>query len=129
MIFYFGKRLYGHVDEQGHASIATHFFHVYFVPLVPLGSHLVVTGAGNGYRSIPLGFHLRSVLAGYGRGLGPVVTIALFFAAHAELHDGSDEVAALRAVLLAMGALVGVVLSYTWVGRLSAEQRAQRLGN
>lgn len=40
-MFFFGTRAYGRVHNTSQSYITTHFFHVNFIPLVPLKSTLV----------------------------------------------------------------------------------------
>lgn len=60
MIVFYGTQLFGKVDKVpmlGH--VATSFFYLQFVPLVPLGSYLVLEG---GQGSIGVGFSFKSLL-------------------------------------------------------------------
>ena len=63
MIFY-GTHAFGWVDEvPGVGSVATRFFHIMWIPLIPLGSMFLVDG-DNGY-AIPLS--IKSVIVAYVR--------------------------------------------------------------
>jgi hypothetical protein len=60
MIVFYGTQLYGKVDRVpmlGH--VATSFFYLQFVPLIPLGSYLVLE---DGQGSISVGFSFKSLL-------------------------------------------------------------------
>jgi len=71
MLIIYGTRLYGRVDAvPGLFFVATRFFHIFWIPLVPLGSHVVLEETDDGFRGVPCGLNGRSVLAAYVRGLG-----------------------------------------------------------
>jgi hypothetical protein len=63
MIVFYGSQFYGKVDKVpmlGH--VATSFFYVQFVPLIPLGSYLVLE---NGQGSLSVGFSVKSLLVAW----------------------------------------------------------------
>lgn len=63
-----GTRTMGKVDTvPGVAHVATQFFHVWFLPLLPLRS-LVVDESGAGNRGVPIAMSYKSVIVGYFRG-------------------------------------------------------------
>jgi hypothetical protein len=83
MIVFYGTQLFGKVDKVpmlGH--VATSFFYLQFVPLIPLGSYLVLE---DGQGSIGVGFSFKSLLIAWLRtalvfgaiGLGIAGIIAL----------------------------------------------------
>jgi 4-amino-4-deoxy-L-arabinose transferase-like glycosyltransferase len=64
-----GMRLFGKVDEvAGLFHVATSFFHIWYVPLIPLGSHLVLGQTGEGWKGIPVRLSLKSVTVAWVRG-------------------------------------------------------------
>src|SRR5450631_2860639 len=102
MIIYYGTRMYGSVDQVGTASVRTRFFHISFLPIVPLGSYAVLdqgSGAANTFRGIPIGLHGRSVLAGYLRVWGFVGAIGAAVAAYTEIPREPDLLAAMTLTL------------------------------
>ena len=67
MVIWFGKRLYGKVDEvPGVFHVATQFFHLQFFPLIPLQSLIVLAGT-DGERGVPTAMSLKSVLMAWFR--------------------------------------------------------------
>src|SRR5262245_22763382 len=63
MIVFYGTQMYGKVDKVpmlGH--VATSFFYLQFVPLIPLGSYLVLE---DGQGSIGVGFSFKSLLVAW----------------------------------------------------------------
>ena len=70
MILIWGQSNYGKVDVVPRLCyVTTRFFHLYYVPLIPLGSYVVLEGTenGNGFRGVPTSLSWRSVLAGWVR--------------------------------------------------------------
>jgi hypothetical protein len=71
MIIIWGARLYGKVDEvPGMFHVATKFGHVWYIPLIPMGSHIVLERTGQGWRGLPVPLSGKSILAAWLRGLG-----------------------------------------------------------
>lgn len=63
MLIIFGTRLYGKVDEvPGLFHVATNFAHVWYLPLIPLGSHVVVERTSEGWQGVPIGLSIKSWL-------------------------------------------------------------------
>jgi hypothetical protein len=70
MIYVFGSRLYGKVDEvKGLGHVATKFGHFDYFPFVPMGTWLVTSQDGNGWRGVPIPWSFKSMLMGWGRGV------------------------------------------------------------
>jgi hypothetical protein len=69
MIIYYGTRLFGKVDQIDGTDIhvATKFFHIWFIPLIPLGSTLVLSKTDDGWRGLPHPFSFKSLLVTWGR--------------------------------------------------------------
>lgn len=64
----FGMRHYGKVDEiEGLGYVKTRFAHIWFLPLLPLGSMFVTSEEGDGVRGLQIGLSGRSVLAAWSR--------------------------------------------------------------
>ena len=67
---FFGVGLRGKVDRvPGVGHVATKFFHVAELPLIPLGSYIVVAEVDRSWSGPRFGWSLRSIVAGYLRGL------------------------------------------------------------
>src|SRR5262245_60330158 len=94
---YVGTHLYGKVDQvEGLFYVATKFLHLNFLPLVPLGSHLVFAGTekDGGFRGVPLGWSFKSIAFTYLRlallallALG--ITLTVFFAIESAKPGGN----------------------------------------
>jgi hypothetical protein len=122
MIFVAGRRLVGRVEAHAGTFVVTEFVHAYYLPLVPVRSHLVVDAdpAGGIRKSLPIGLHRLSVIAGYLRawciaGAGLCLLVAL----------GLQTAQAIVWLVLAV-ALIGIgAWSRSRLGLLSDERRAQ----
>ncbi len=67
MVIWYGRRLYGKVDEvPGLFHVATQFFYLQYVPLVPLKSFIVLAGSGD-ERGVPTSMSVKSVLMAWVR--------------------------------------------------------------
>lgn len=67
MIVY-GMRHYGPVDRiEGVGVVKTRFIHIWFVPLVPIGSTFVVSEDDDGVKGVGVGLNLRSVVVAWTR--------------------------------------------------------------
>jgi len=75
MIIIFGSRLYGKVDEvPGLFHVATRFGHAWYLPLIPMGSYLVLGQQGDEWHGASIGLSVKSWLIAWLR-------TALFIAA------------------------------------------------
>ncbi len=77
MIIYFGTRLYGktHVVPKT-CHVATCFFHIYRVPLVPLRSWIVTSQTGSSWRGIKTTLSLKSVFLAWLRAALVLVSLS-----------------------------------------------------
>jgi hypothetical protein len=65
MFLIFGTRTFGKVDRvPGLFYVTTRFFHINFVPLIPLGSYVIFEGTDRGKM---IGFSLKSLAWAWGR--------------------------------------------------------------
>lgn len=107
-----GERMYGYADRvPGLCYVATQFWHFNFVPLVPLGSYLVMEGSEGekGFQGKRIGFNAKSLLLGYFRGWVGLAVIVLFVICSIQAYeiwsDGADG--------LTLGLVIGgLVLFY-----------------
>src|SRR4051812_12483735 len=117
MILIFGHRFYGKVDALGGTYVVTRFVHFQMLPLFPLESFLIVTGAPE-ERALSIGRLARSVLAAYAR-------IWAFAGLFLGLALADAVTPWLGAPIAIASALAG---AWGWVRarRPSADERAQR---
>jgi hypothetical protein len=125
MIFIAGRRLVGRVEEHAGTFIVTQFWHMNFLPLVPLRSYLVLESgpsAASIRRCVGIRLHAASVLAGYLRAwctvMVPVWCLSAFLA-----NGGGGA-----AECLLVGALLILVDVWAWtrLGRLRPKEIVQR---
>ncbi len=131
MIIFYGIRPYGKTRACGASYVVTRFFHIWFLPLVPVGTQLVLeeTG-GNSYRGIDTSLDFRSVVAGYLRVWGPISVIIAVMMGLGALGDSESGLE-----MLVTGAftgfvtlvlLVATVLAFAVMGKLSIEEKQKR---
>ncbi len=132
MIIIYGTRFYGKVKAAGSSYLGTQFFHIWYVPLIPIGTHLILEESGSGgVRSIKSAFSFKSMLAAYLRVWGPIAVLASLLIGIGNLSDFSDEPMAMMIIgvftgVVTLALLAGTVLSYAVLGRLSHAEKQQR---
>ena len=89
MIIVWGSGLYGDVDAvPGIGHVETKFGHVYYLPLIPTGSHFVFEKTADGWRGVPIEMSFKSILVAWLRtvlgfiALGAIIVTAIEFAGH-----------------------------------------------
>jgi len=112
MIVIYGTRFYGQVDGHAGQHQLTKFFHIYYVPLVPVGTMWVTRSVAGGYNGHAVRRSGRSILAGYARVWGPIAAIG---AAAAGSVGG----------VIAAGALAAMSI-WTWTWRSMRGERERR---
>lgn len=124
----FGVRQYGKVHACGPSYVATRFFHIWFVPLLPTESHLVFAEQGDQARGVSVPLSGPSVLAGYLRAWGLIGAAVMGFtlltdlSPHAEPSISSVLFKLIGASLMVAGAIVG----FSLLGKLSPEEKQMR---
>jgi len=80
MIIISGVRFAGKVDavpQVGH--VATRFFHLYYVPLIPVGTFLVTDEREDEFSGLPLPWSFKSILVGWLRTAGFLAFVPAIF--------------------------------------------------
>jgi hypothetical protein len=92
-VIIFGQKLYGKVDHvPGLFYVSTRFFHLDYVPLIPLGSFIVMEGTeqdGN-FKGMPVPLSGKSIFFGWLRAallIAAVVGVVLLILGAIELAD------------------------------------------
>jgi hypothetical protein len=139
MFFHFGELHYGKVDVVPDlCHVATRFIHFNFVPIIPLGSEIVVTGASEdgGVRRLKTAWSLKSILMAWVRAalylaltggvIGGVVLTAEYF----EKRRGPSPTILFLVWGVALGSMLALWLTYklTRAGYDRAVQLGAELG-
>lgn len=113
MIIIWGSRLYGKVDEvPGMFHVATKFGHLWYIPLIPMGSHLVVQRTGQGWRGVPIGLSGKSVLVAWLRAGGIAGMIIAGIGMAAEANDPHGPLGLIAAAVLFAVCLVVTIFAF-----------------
>jgi hypothetical protein len=120
MIIFWGHRFYGTVDKIDGVFVATRFAHLWFIPLIPVESYLVLGAGPSRPQGVALSvrLHRRSVTAGYLR----IWSLIALFACW-PLCDSAGLLVGLPAAALALA-----VALFAWLrmGRLSPREIQER---
>src|SRR4051794_13011657 len=128
MVIVYGTRFYGKVKAAGSSFLGTQFFHIYYVPLIPIGTHLILEESGGGsYKGIKSDFSIKSMLAAYLPVWGPLAVIASICIGVGAINDQNDDVAmavvGVFTAVVTLALLVGTILGFAVVGKLSHEEK------
>src|SRR5580765_5601705 len=103
MVIIYGRRSFGRIDAHGGEHAHTSFVHVYYMPLVPIGSFWVTEDHGTSVRGFEIRPSGKSIIAAYLRSWGPIAAIIALSATHGAFR----LIAALPFVAL-------TVLAWSW---------------
>jgi len=137
MVIVWGTINAGKVDEvPGQLfHVMTQFGHVYYIPLIPTGSFVVLEKtADGGFRGAPIPLSFKSILTGWLRGgsivaiLGSIVATAIML-----LDPKAAPYAWILPVLIGLAAVIALILSYqlqffTAASYERAKELAQHVG-
>ncbi|MCL2723650.1 MAG: hypothetical protein FWD69_04350 [Polyangiaceae bacterium] len=132
MIIVFGTRSYGKINACGPSHHTTKFFHVSYLPLIPVESWLVLEKSADGtMRAIRAPLQFKSILAAYMRVWGPIaILLALGSGLSAVSAASGDPIALIVAGILTgvvvLALLAATVFSYAVLGKLSEEEKRKR---
>ncbi len=142
MVVIWGQRMYGRVDRFAGSHVATRFFHIYYLPLIPLASWLVLEEQGDGrFIGVQVPLQARSILSAWLR-VASLILLAVmgvralsFPADWARIHSLPAEVGSRLGLMptfvvnvLFLGA-VAAIAAYSWLGlgRLTRAEKAARV--
>jgi hypothetical protein len=104
MVIVWGSKLYGKVDVvPGFFHVATRFGHVYYLPLIPTQSFVVLGENGKQFQGVPIPMSAKSVFIAWVRAFLFVACISLSIAALVNLQD-RDPTAWITCAVMAVGA-------------------------
>jgi hypothetical protein len=133
MVIISGVRFAGKIDavpRVGH--VATRFFHLYWIPLIPLGTFLVTSEKDDDFTGFPLPLSGKSILIGWLRTagwIGLTAAVALAFMAAGEKQYGWAGAAAAVGAIAAGLLLVLYRLSiFTRASYERASELARQIG-
>jgi hypothetical protein len=80
MVVIYGSRLMGKTDfVPGLFHVATRFGHIYYLPLIPMASYVVLGQSGENFRGVPITLSAKSILLAWARAglfvVGVIVSI------------------------------------------------------
>ncbi len=130
MVIISGTRMAGKVDVVPRIGyVSTRFFHLYYVPLIPLQSYLVFSEEGDEINGVLLPFQPKSILVGWLRGASWLALIAAPVIAMLGIGDKHPEVAAISLAVWVLAALLLPTLHYWPAVREASYERAIQLAN
>ena len=114
MILVFGSHTYGEIDWYGRSRVGTRFAHVMFVPLVPIGSVVMIDDR----RGFPVPTVWRSAIVGWAHAWSIVGMITAAIGLLCGLLTFTASVVAAAIVLASSAVVLGVALvAWRWVKR------------
>ncbi len=127
MVIIWGSRLYGKVDVvPGLFHVETKFGHLWYIPLIPFGSFLVLNKEGNAWNGVRIPMSFKSILLAWLRiGLlmgvfsNALLTVAL---------SGVRDTWVVPAILCACFATAFALLKFHKFATRASYQRACQLG-
>jgi hypothetical protein len=132
MVIVYGTRFYGKVKACGSSFLGTQFFHLYYVPLIPIATHLILEeNAGGSFKGIKSSFSMKSMFAAYMRVWGPIAVIAAVAIGLGALDDFGDDGLAMAVVgmftgVVVLALLAGTIVGFAVVGKLSMDEKRKR---
>jgi len=134
MIIIYGQRNYGKVDKVPNLFyVVTQFLHLYWIPLIPIRSYLVLAGTedSEGFKGVQTSMSFKSILVGWLRAqlvlaaIGSLITGIILTMDHvAKRHYELSTVQVPWLLLIGSVFLYWLTLKCTFASR----QRALRLG-
>jgi hypothetical protein len=135
MIYVFGTRMYGKVDQvPGLFHVSTQFAHLNFIPLFPIKSWLVFdsTMQGNAFRGIPLGWHGKSIFFAWLRfgsftgGIAALIAAAIF---GVEVLDRHKDAVPTLVVCAVLAPLLFLLLGFSYKLSSAGPMRALKIAS
>ena len=132
MLIIWGSRYYGKVDEvPGLFHVATQFGHLWYIPLIPMGSMVILAKEGNTIRGAKIPLSAKSIFVAWGRALGIVASllmIPLVLGAFDNSRHSDPQFRIIVSVAFAAVVAVTVLLWSLKTFRRASYERALRLG-
>ena len=127
MILVWGSRIYGKTDEvPGMFYVGTKFGHLWFFPLIPLGSYLVLPDSKGEEQATKLSFSFKSFALAWLRAASLVIGALAFIRGFSLIEEGSSTVPFVTGIFGVIGFLY---LKFGSQFRLASYERAKQLGD
>ncbi len=111
MIIIWGSGLYGRTDEiPGLGYVATKFGHLWYIPLIPTGSHFVIQQSDDGWQGAPIRLSGKSVLLGWLRAALMVGAIVFAITTVVEL-SGPNKSKGIEALIITAALIVALIMT------------------
>ena len=127
----FGTRLMGRCDEvPGLFHVATRFFHIDFLPLVPTQSYIILSQKGNQFNGMKIPMNGKSILLAWGRAIALAATVGSIIGAIVSLLDDRTDLGSKILFVLAAAACTTFFWFVMWSRPCSkaSAARARELG-
>lgn len=138
MIIVWGSGLYGKVDEipGGLFHVATKFGHIYYLPLIPTGSHIILSKEGDQFRGVEIGLSGKSILMAWLRAGMILAGVGLTIAGIVMMNDtprssgSTGGMGTLVAGVLCLAALIATYFlkPFRYASYKRAHELAEKLG-
>jgi hypothetical protein len=118
-MLHFGTHHYGKVDQvPGLFHVKTKFFHVHFLPLIPLGSYLLFENTAEGNDGIAIGWSWKSIFFAWLRVtlflVGAILAVLALLGMVMLLEDNEHLEAVLVTFFGALGVFALLYFSFRW---------------
>ena len=129
MVVIWGSRLYGKVDVvPGFFHVATRFGHIYYLPLIPMKSFVVLGQAGDEFTGVPIPLSFKSILLAWLRAALLLAAIVMTFAALVNLGERDQTLWMYSAAFAATAAVLFGIATWHRVATRASLHRACALG-
>jgi len=114
MIIY-GTRMYGSYDAiDGLGVVSTRFIHIFWIPLIPIGTIFVTGEDEDGYRGVDLPFSIKAAFATYVRTFALLMGVSTMFSVVMSCM-GLVTLVTAGAGMEALGAVLSMGVSVCWL--------------
>ena len=133
MLIVSGQKMYGRVDEVPRLfHVQTRFGHLWYLPLIPMGSYLMIYDKGKPAGGIPLGFHFKSFAMAWLRTAMLIATVSFALGAivwASDTRSKQSDVWWIFAALAVICASAGLYFSYAGRFRRATYYTALKLSH
>ena len=129
MIIIWGKKLYGKVDRsEGEFYVKTEFGHLWYIPLVPTKSWVILEGSedGDGWQGVPISMSWKSVFVAWLRALFVLAAILGIGAAFSSGIAFSEGYGSVTEVAVGVGGLILPIALYFGLGAVAGTAGPER---